>query len=88
MTDEADKHWLTRKATIRKLWWGFSLLLALTVLAQLAVYVKGYFTFDGWFGFGAIFGFSSCLLMVLVAKALGVFLKRPGDYYAERDADV
>ena len=50
--------------------------------------MKGYFTVDGWFGFGAIYGFLSCLVMVLFAKGLGVFLKRPNDYYAERDDDA
>ncbi len=81
-------HWLTRKENIRKLWWVFSAVLALTVLAQVVVYVKGYFTVDGWFGFGAIYGFGCCLLMVLFAKGLGLFLKRPNDYYAERDDDA
>ena len=88
MSDHDDVHWLTRPATIRKLWWGFYAVLALTIVAQLLVYVKGYFTVDGWFGFGAVYGFLSCLLMVLVAKVLGVVLKRPNDYYAERDHDA
>lgn len=78
-------HWLVRPATIRKLWWGFSFVLALTVAAQFFIYVKGYFGVDGWFGFGAAFGFASCLAMVLVAKALGFFLKRGEDYYAGDD---
>ena len=88
MNDPDSGHFLTRPRTIRGLWWLFSALLALTVLAQLVFYVKGYFTVDGWFGFGAVFGFISCLLMVLIAKALGVFLKRPNDYYRERDDDA
>lgn len=88
MTEQKQGHWLTRPETIRKLWWGFYAVLALTVLAQLVFYVKGYFTVDGWFGFGAIYGFLSCLLMVLFAKGLGVFLKRPNDYYGERDDDA
>ncbi|MGB5689818.1 MAG: hypothetical protein WBM45_11120 [Woeseiaceae bacterium] len=78
-------YWLVRPATIRKLWWGFSIVLTLTVVAQFIIYVKGYFGVDGWFGFGAVFGFLSCLAMVLFAKALGVFLKRGEDYYASRD---
>lgn len=81
-------HWLTRPATIRKLWWGFSIVLALTVTAQLFVYVKGYFGADGWIGFGAVFGFLSCLAMVLAAKGLGFLLKRKEDYYAAGDHDV
>ena len=88
MSDQEKKHWLMRPENIKKLWWGFSIVLALTVLAQFFVYVKGYFTVDGWFGFGAIYGFLSCLLMVLFAKALGLVLKRPNNYYAERDDDA
>ena len=88
MTDRNGKHWLTRPETIRKLWWIFTSVLVLTVLAQLVVYVKGYFTVDGWFGFGAIYGFLSCVLMVLFARGLGVFLKRPSDYYTEREDDA
>ena len=88
MSEPDSEHFLTRPGTIRKLWWVFSVLLALTVLAQLVFYVKGYFTVDGWFGFGAVFGFLSCLLMVLFAKALGVLLKRPNDYYREQEDDA
>lgn len=86
MNDD-NSHWLTRPATIRKLWWGFSVVLALTVAAQAFVYVKGYFGVDGWFGFGAVFGFLSCLAMVLVAKGLGFILKRDQNYYAAGDDD-
>ncbi len=89
MNDNREQdHWLARPSTIRKLWWVFSAVLALTVVAQVFVYVKGYFGVDGWFGFGAVFGFLSCLAMVLFAKGLGFFLKRDEDYYAGGDDDV
>ena len=81
MNDEKQLHWLVRPSTIRKLWIGSSIVLALTVLAQTVIYVKGYFGFDAWFGFGAIYGFVSCLVMVLLAKLLGLILKRPVNYY-------
>lgn len=83
-----DDHWLSRPATIRRLWQVSSVVLALTVLAQLVLPVKGYFKVDGWFGFGALFGFLSCLAMVLVAKGLGFFLKRDEDYYSEPPDDA
>jgi len=70
-----------RPRTIRGLWWAFGAILLLTVLAQLGIHVKGYFKVDGWFGFGAVYGFSSCLVMVLVAKLLGWLFKRPEHYY-------
>ena len=81
-------HWLVRPATIRKLWIGFSIVLAAVVLAQTVVYIKGYFGVDAWFGFGAVYGFVCCLLMVLVAKLLGLVLKRSQDYYDEPDEDT
>jgi sterol desaturase/sphingolipid hydroxylase (fatty acid hydroxylase superfamily) len=87
MNDD-QTHWLTRPATIRKLWWGFSVVLALTVAAQFFIYVKGYFGIDGWFGFGAVYGFLSCLIMVLVAKGLGYILKREEDYYDAGEDDA
>ena len=89
MSDNREQdHWLARPTTIRKLWWVFSAVLALTVAAQLFIYVKGYFRVDSWFGFGAVFGFLACLAMVLFAKGLGFFLKRDEDYYADGDDDV
>jgi hypothetical protein len=78
--DDND-HWLTRPASIRKLWIGFSAVLAMTVLAQLVIGIKGYFGVDSMFGFAAAFGFFSCVAMVLLAKAIGALLKRPEDYY-------
>ncbi len=81
MKPNADDHWLARPTTIKLLWRVFAIVLALTVLAQAVISVKGYFGVDGWFGFGAAFGFLSCLAMVLVAKGLGFVLKRGEDYY-------
>lgn len=80
-----DDHWLVRPATITLLWRIFAAILALTVLAQTVISVKGYFGADGWFGFGALFGFLSCLAMVLFAKGLGYLLKRSEDYYVSED---
>ena len=76
-----DDHWLVRPATIRGLWIGFSLILALTVIAQAFIKIKGYFGVDAWFGFGAVFGFLACVAMVVVAKALGGLIKRDEQYY-------
>lgn len=85
MTQRKPDHWLVRPQTIRWIWRVSIAVLALTVLLQLIIKVKGYFGVDGWLGFGAAFGFLSCLVMVLVAKVLGFVLKRDEDYY-ERGA--
>lgn len=81
MSSEPRKHWLVRPENIRKLWWIFGAILALTVLAQLLVHVHDYFGVDGWFGFSAMYGFLTCVAMVIFAKVLGFVLKRPETYY-------
>jgi sterol desaturase/sphingolipid hydroxylase (fatty acid hydroxylase superfamily) len=82
-----DDAWLARPSTIRLLWWVFGVVLALSVAAQLIIKVKGYYGVDDWPGFAAVYGFVACLAMVLVAKVLGWLLKRPEDYYRERQDD-
>ena len=81
MNHREPDHWLVRPETIRWIWRISIVVLAITVLLQLVVKVKGYFGVDGWLGFGAVYGFLACLAMVLVAKGLGFALKRDEDYY-------
>jgi purine-cytosine permease-like protein len=64
----------------------------LVVMAALVVAdffkTPGYqrYAWDGWAGFGALYGFVSCIVIIVVSKALGyLFLYRPDDYY---DDDV
>ena len=80
-TDEKRENWLVRPGTIRMLWVVFTAILLLTLLAQLAIKIKGYFGLDAWFGFAAFFGFLCCVAMVIVAKVIGRFLKREERYY-------
>jgi UPF0716 family protein affecting phage T7 exclusion len=74
-------HWLVRRSTILRLWIVFAIVLAATVVADRFVEHHPYFELDGTFGFGAWFGFLSCVALILLAKALGAFLKRPDGYY-------
>ena len=80
-----SKHWLVRPENIRVLWRGFIAILALTVAAELFVAHEPKFGIDGYFAFNAWFGFLACAVLILFAKGLGAFLKRPDDYYDERD---
>ena len=85
MNSPNDEPWIVRPEGIRILWRVFWGVLALTVLLELVFKIKGYFGIDDWFGFGAAYGFLSCVAMVLVAKGLGIFLKRDDSYYREDD---
>jgi H+/Cl- antiporter ClcA len=78
----AGGSWLGRPGTIRVLWIVFIAVLAATVAAELLVHLHPRFRLERWFGFHAAWGFLSCVAMVLFANLLGVFLRRPDDYYA------
>lgn len=80
----APGSWLGRPATIRALWIVFIVVLAATVAAELAVHLHPRFRLERWFGFHAAWGFLSCVGMVLFANLLGLFLRRPDDYYTRR----
>jgi hypothetical protein len=76
-----DDYWLARPSTIRWLWVVFAVVLIATVLADLFIDHHAVFGIDGTIGFYAWYGFVSCVVLVVAAKALGVLLKRPDDYY-------
>ena len=80
-----DKHWLTRRETVRKLWIIFAVVLALTVLAEAFFPTKPHFSVEAIFGFSAWYGFLACAVLIAVAKLLGLWLKRPDTYYDEAD---
>jgi hypothetical protein len=67
--------------SLRRLWQLFAAVLGLTVLAGLAVDGQAHFALEGLFGFNALYGFLACAALILVARALGLVLKRPDDYY-------
>ncbi len=81
MNGEPRKHWLVRPENIRKLWIGFIVVLALTVIAKFFVESHSYFDIEDVPGFNAWYGFAACVAMVVAAKALGVLLKRKVNYY-------
>lgn len=81
-------HWLTEKSTIRQLWRWSLALLALLVVAGAFVEQHPHFGIDGVFAFPAWYGFIACILLIVVAKAIGLVLKRPDTHYPpERERD-
>ncbi len=75
------QHWLYRPGTPRKLWIAGIILLLLTIVAEPFISLHPYFSFEDLFSFYALFGFISCVAMVVVAKLLGILVKRKDDYY-------
>jgi hypothetical protein len=78
-----ENDWFDRPASRRLLWrllYG-----ACTVSVLLELVLIGKASPDGWWFFYALLGFIACALMILAAKGLGAWLKRPEDYYAETE---
>jgi len=82
-----NEHWLMRPASIRALWRGFIAILLLVLLAALPFGQDAHFAFERLFGFYALFGFVACAALIVLAKAIGIALKRRDAYYDE-DQDV
>lgn len=78
-------HWLDRPGNVKLLWRGFLVVLALTLLAEFWVPHHPHFDIESIFGFNAWFGFLACAAMIVVAKGLALFLKRPDTYYERHD---
>jgi len=81
----ADKHWLDEPRNVRLVWRLFIGVLVLTVAAEVAVHLHPHFGIDSIFGFHAWFGFLACVAMIVVAKGIGLLLKRPETYYERSD---
>ena len=74
-------HWLVRPTTIKRLWVVFAAILVALVAADFWLHGHPHFGIDGTFGFYAWYGLTTCIAMVLVAKALGLLIKRDDTYY-------
>jgi len=81
MSGDEGKHWLVRSVTVRWLWRGGLVMLALLVLADFFIHPHPYFKIDGSFGFYSWYGLVVCAAMVIFAKGIGIFLKRKDTYY-------
>ena len=75
--------WFYKESSIKKLWIGTIVTLALTVIAEFFVKLHPHFEIESYFGFHAVYGFLACVAMVVFAKLLGFLIKRKDDYYDE-----
>lgn len=65
------------------IWKTFLAVLAASVLAQFFVQTQPHFEIERLFAFNAVYGFLCCAVLILVAKALGLLLKRKDDHYRD-----
>ena len=82
MKQKREWDWFDHPQNIRRLRIGFYIVLALTVVPDFFLHKHALFSpVENWPGFYALFGFISCVVIILVSKLLGFWLKRPEDYY-------
>lgn len=63
------------------MWKIFIAVLAATVAAQLFIESHPQFAVERLFAWNALYGLLACAALILVARALGLLLKRRDDYY-------
>ncbi len=73
-----------KRRGVRRAWRFFALVLLLVLAAEFAVTLHPHFAVEAWSFFYAWYGFLACVGIVVVSKFLGVFLKRPEDYYTQQ----
>ncbi|RAP27347.1 hypothetical protein DID74_00620 [Candidatus Marinamargulisbacteria bacterium SCGC AG-333-B06] len=85
--NQHDIGYFDKESTKKLLWrllWGVCIFF---LFLELFIERHGHFgdhSLDSYFGFYGFIGFFSCLICILVAKALGFFLKVKEEYY-DRD---
>ena len=83
--------WFDKPASRKLLWRVLWIICGLTVVAELLVHRHSHFEeggLDGIFNFYTILGFVGCAIMILAAKGLGFFLKRPENYYGDDEDET
>lgn len=93
MKEKKELDWFEKPGSRRLLWILLWTACGLTLAAEPIYLVmehkkphaEGLFHYTKWPLFYAVLGFASCALMIVVAKILGVALKKPADYYGEED---
>lgn len=80
------RHWLSRLPRARSLWWVTGAILLLAIVPEFFVQHPAHFEqqgihIDASFGFFIWYSFLACVAMIVVAKLLGIFLKRRDSYY-------
>ncbi len=77
------EHWLVKPGTISALKIGFGVVLVVAVAFDLFVSHYRHFGVGGTFGFYVWFGFGATVALFVLAKVLGIFLRRRETYYDE-----
>lgn len=77
------EHIFDKPGNVRRLLYVLYSICALLLAIEFLYHRHPQHAGDDWPGFYAAYGFIGCVLLVLIAKLLRRFLKRPENYYDE-----
>ena len=80
--------WVDRPGSANKIFWGLAVVCLLLFLADFTFSKHGHFAVEDLPGFFGIYGFVMFTVLILVAKTLRIFIKRPEDYYGDKAVDA
>ena len=79
--------WVDRPGSANRIFWALVVLCGGLFLADFTYHKHGHFAVENVPGFYGIYGFVMFTLLILVAKTLRIFIKRPEDYYGKVAVD-
>ena len=79
--------WFTDPANANKIFGALAVICLMTFLADFTYKKYGHFSVEYIPGFYAAYGFVMFTALILVAKTLRIFIKRPEDFYGEKAID-
>ena len=79
--------WVDRPGSVDKIVYALAALCAVLFVADFLYHKHPHFAVEEIPGFYGIYGFAAFTGLILVAKALRFFIKRPEDYYDDKAVD-
>lgn len=79
--------WLDKKKNVDRIVYGLYIVCAILFAADFLYHKHVYLGVEEFPGFYALYGFFMCAALVISAKIMRLFLKRPEDYYAPYDVE-
>lgn len=80
--------WLDKKQNVERIVYGLYIVCAALFAADFLYKKYTYMEIENFPGFYALYGFIMCAALVICAKGMRVFLKRPEEYYAPNDIEA
>lgn len=79
--------WVDRPGSANKIFWALAAVCALLFVLDFTYHKHGHFHIEELPGFYGVYGFVMFTALILAAKTLRIFIKRPEDYYGDRAVD-